>query len=151
MNRKRIKQCITMLKNAKNFDIQTFQDSANGGVCFNANSVEELHRCGNTACFAGYLAISDFFKKDGGEISYQAPLFGNRVGCEAVAVYLDIPSELACSLVYGDLDNDDDDFSSFYQRFWPLVEASDVIEKLEEILASDDSVVYCELVEESCL
>lgn len=52
MNLERLNYAIEIMRQAHNLDMTSWQD---GEV---AGSIEELHDCGNTACFAGYLAIS---------------------------------------------------------------------------------------------
>lgn len=68
MNIENIQYTIELLKSAENFDIAHFQ--LYGGNI--AHSVEELHTCGNTACIAGYVAVSPRWKELGGTVS----LFG---------------------------------------------------------------------------
>lgn len=63
MNKKRIKYAISVMEKAKNLDMNSWQTSYNL-----AATITELHTCGNTACFAGYLALSPLFKEVGGAV-----------------------------------------------------------------------------------
>src|SRR5690554_876557 len=37
------------------------------GITF-ATNLDEFHKCGNTACFAGTLALSPMFQREGGRV-----------------------------------------------------------------------------------
>lgn len=156
MNKERILSAIELMRNAQNLSMcfwqgdKVIKDEGRSNAITNiCPSIEELHSCGNTACFAGYLAISQPFKDAGGRVQKHtgAPIFyseGEGIDYEdadAVGVYLDIPYKTACSLVYGDLNRDPDcnryrTFSEFYQKPWANVEAVDVIAKLEGLLSA---------------
>lgn len=147
MNIERIKAAIEMMKQAKNLGMKAWQSVDDSLVM--ATSIEELHKCGNTACFAGYLAISDEFKEAGGCSGYSGqPMFKRDIGCDfqlsahgVVAEYFDISYQLAKALVYGELEPTagygrprPTAYSYFYQKGWDKVTAQDVIYKLELIL-----------------
>ncbi len=103
-----------------------------------ATSEEELHACGNKACFAGYVAISPEWKADGGSFAVRtgAPIITTNyahLNCsEAIAYWLGISSDLAAKLVGVQLQWEDN-YSLFYQKMWEEVEPADVIEKLLSI------------------
>ncbi len=127
MNEIRVKQCIEMMRNAKNVDMLTWQQG--GGVC---KTLEELHACGNPACFGGTLALDPHFIADGGRAGlYGIPLFKELGGKEAVALYLDISEELGSSLVHGDTCGG---VSYFYNKPFDKVDGNDVADKLQLIL-----------------
>lgn len=97
----------------------------------------ELHACGNTACFAGYVAISEEFQKAGGTacLSTGTPALGGSKGEEAIALWLGITYKEADSLVFGDpyrLDLDNA-YSDYYKKLWYEVTADDVLVKLYEL------------------
>lgn len=102
MNKQRVEQAIDMMRNAKNLDMSDWQIHA-AGTKRNVNSIEELHSCGNTACFAGYLAISPEFHAAGGSCGLNGtPVIDNGLAADdAVARYLDISPSLAHAIVYG--------------------------------------------------
>jgi len=129
MNPERIKSAITMMKRAipRYFDMTNWQNEPQGHIIQIAQTESELHACGNTACFAGHLALSPEFQKAGGSVcKIGAPMFnGDRYG-EAVAKYFDIPYELAKDLTLPGRD--------FYPVRFEDVKPEHVIEKLEMIL-----------------
>lgn len=140
MNKERVMAAIELMKRAENLNMCDYQMPA----MFESyvDSVEELHKCGNTACFAGYLAISEEFKKAGGGRSQviASPYYEGLYGSGAVALYLGISEELAESLVFGDLQEHQSHKyaeSAFYGTFWSNVKPADVIAKLEMILRGE--------------
>ena len=129
MNRERIQDAITMMKRAipRYFDMTNWQNKGNSYVPRIAQTESELHACGNTACFAGHLALSHEFQDAGGLVSETgAPIFNDLLEASAVAEYFDIPYELARDLT---LPNKD-----FYPVDFEDVKPEHVIEKLEMIL-----------------
>lgn len=93
-NIERINKCIDLMRRAKNLNMRYWQDyTMRQGP---EESVRDLHACGNTACFAGYLAISKFFQEEGGTVlSDGSPEWADYCGAEAVAMYLGISIVLA--------------------------------------------------------
>ena len=67
MNRENIEYTIELLRNAQNFNIEVFQHNRHGNTV--VTSIEELHTCGNTACIAGYVALSPRWKELGGIVN----------------------------------------------------------------------------------
>jgi hypothetical protein len=130
MNRERIQAAIAMMKRAiaRYFDMTTWQNKPHGRIIqIIAQTESELHGCGNTACFAGHLALSPEFQKAGGLVSKTgAPIFNGLLEASAVAEYFDIPYELARDLTLPDRD--------FYPVDFKDVKPEHVIEKLEMIL-----------------
>lgn len=128
MNRENIQKAIAIMKRAKHLDMRSYQ---NGGKT--ATTEEELHACGKTACFAGYIAISQEFQVDGGKvhIDYGYPILHGKEQEDAIAEWLGIPKDIAERLVFGGTNGS---YSMFYKKFWDSVTAQDVIEKLEELL-----------------
>jgi len=109
-NIERIDKCIDLMRRAKNLNMQYWQDMLSCKTRWQSKSVRELHACGNTACFAGYLAVSKFFQEDGGKIHVNgSPEWDDWDGEEAVAKYLDISFSLARGIVLGSGD--------FWERF----------------------------------
>ena len=129
MNRERIQAAIAMMKRAipRHFNMTVWQNEPQGHIIQIAQTESELHGCGNTACFAGHLALSPEFQKAGGSVSkIGAPVFNGVLYGEAVAEYFDIPYELAGDLTLPDRD--------FYPVDYEDVKPEHVIEKLEMIL-----------------
>ena len=132
MNNENIKYCIELMKDAHNLNMEYWQDPIEfTGIC---KSIDELHKCGNTACFAGYVAISEKFNNDGGRPSANgSPLYYKDVEYyvldDAIAEWLDIPRSLACSLtLYSE---------GFYPVPFSQVKPKHVIEKLQMILKGE--------------
>ena len=132
MNRKRIQAAIAMMKRAipRYFNMSNWQNERPGHIMQIAQTESELHGCGNTACFAGHLALSPEFKKAGGLLyGTGAPKFNNFSGSFAVAEYFDIPYELARDLTLPR--------RNFYPVCFEDVKPEHVIEKLEMILITN--------------
>ena len=129
MNCERIQAAIAMMKDVthRHFNMTNWQNKGNSYVPRIAQTESELHACGNTACFAGHLALSPEFQKAGGSVSkIGAPVFNGVRYAEAVAEYFDIPHELAGDLTLPNRD--------FYPVRFEDVKPEHVIEKLEMIL-----------------
>lgn len=109
MNVERIDQCIEMMRRANRLHMTYYQSNGkNVGEPYVriARTIEELHECGNAACFAGYLAISPEFRDAGGSVNCGyggAPLFNGQAAASAVSAYLEISVAAGRSLVYGRL------------------------------------------------
>lgn len=135
MNRENVKYCIELMQNATSFDICDWQSGFKL-----RDSIDALHSCGNTACFAGYIAISEKFKNDGGiQGTSGAPIIGINKGSNAVAYWLDIPERLAYSFTNGDtcmqkLNDSYFTYSDFYEKAWCDIKPQDVIKKLNQLL-----------------
>lgn len=122
MNRENIKYCIELMKRADKFSMRTYQT----GYPI-STSLDELHRRGQSACFAGYVAVSDKFKADGGFVKRRGvPCINEKEGAAAIAEWLDIPFKLADRLIYNR--------GSYYPISFEDVKPEHVIEKMEEIL-----------------
>lgn len=132
MNVENVKKAIQIMKRAGKVNMDTFQI----GTTF-ALTEQELHACGNSACFAGWVAVSPEFQADGGRVDRTMgyPLISSSFDIfaadEAISYWLDLDHGKAQSLVYGDLD---DGYSLFYNKPWTEVTAQDVIAKLEALL-----------------
>ena len=129
MNRERIQSAIAMMKRVTHryFDMTNWQNEPHGHIIQIAQTESKLHACGNTACFAGHLALSPEFQDAGGLVSrIGAPIFNGVRFVEAVAEYFDIPYKLAGDLTLSGQD--------FYPVDFEDVKPEHVIEKLEMIL-----------------
>lgn len=92
MNIERLNYAIEIMRQAQNLDMTSWQDGEVVG------SIVELHSCGNTACFAGYLAISPEW--DGEVTKSGQPYYPHSeervfslVGANAVNEFLGMSSE----------------------------------------------------------
>jgi hypothetical protein len=106
MNRTNIQATIDILKLAQNFDINDFQQAADPDERTKyVDTVEELHVCGNTACIAGYVGISQAWKDFGGTVSYGVPRLrkgGKEIDTEdALARYWGLPRVDVEAIIYG--------------------------------------------------
>jgi len=129
IDRERIQNAIAMMKRVthRHFDMANWQNEPHGHIIQIAQTESELHGCGNTACFAGHLALSPEFKDAGGLVSkIGAPIFNGVRFVEAVAEYFGITYELAADLTLPD--------RNFYPVDFEDVKPEHVIEKLEMIL-----------------
>jgi len=99
-----------------------------------AQSVRKLHMCGNTACFAGHVAISKEFKQDGGILTAcGAPTFCGFTGSGAIRLWLGISANEANNLVYGQPLDEPVHISPYYQKVWKEVDEEDVIAALRKL------------------
>ena len=107
-----------------------------------ATTEAELHACGNTACFAGYVALSPEWAAAGNTIStHGEPVLGGQAADESsayevIAEWLGISHALARGLVLGSRAWALNDVA-FYDVPFTEVKAEDVIDKLERILSGE--------------
>lgn len=137
MNIEHMNSAIAIMLRAKEHNsiyMDFWQRKKSGQVVFTES---ELHACGNTACFAGHVAISDEFQKAGGTVCrYNGrPILGTYHGEEALSLWLGITYEEADSLVQGDLSRTEEGkvYSDYYNKLWYDVTADDVLIKLYEL------------------
>jgi hypothetical protein len=136
-NREKMHQAIAIMQRAGKVEMSIFQDGRT-----HATTEEEIHKCGNKACFAGWVAVSPEFLKDGGRVSRPgSPIFKSSYGSDAISSWLSISEDLAECLVCGECDSlfwAEEDYPSFYAPVpFHKVQAVDVIRKLSEILVLD--------------
>lgn len=122
-----------------------------------ARTEEQFHACGNTACFAGHLAIAPEWIKDGGGCEYNGmPKFTVTKGDfvdyvlyaeHSVAHWLGIDVLIASNLIHhkGIHDN-----HPVYKTNWGRVKADHVIAALNELaeLGNDGFIAKYNLVAE---
>lgn len=107
MNRERIETAIRIMERVRvhELDMIAYQSPPKNSPpsMVWARTEQEMHACGNTACFAGWIAVSPEFWEDGGYVSEYsgAPVFRGCVGYQAIAEWLELPEETAESLVHG--------------------------------------------------
>lgn len=143
MNIENVKKAIAIMERAKVRDSvymcqwQTANEFAGYAIAVNE---DDLHACGNRACFAGHIAVSKEFQNDGGECKKGLPYFSDLNGAGAIALWLDIHPTIAESFVYGGVIvqvKTGEEFSYFYDKLWRGVNAQDVIDKLNLLLAGE--------------
>lgn len=104
MNIENVNKAIAVMKRVKKrgdaFYLGTWQ-----GLSMDEDALtneEELHSCGTSACFAGWVAVSPEFKEDGGGIDEDgSPTWlGSRFvsGTAAIGAWLDLGGEQAYDL-----------------------------------------------------
>lgn len=135
MNIDNIDKAIAVMQRARNLSMIKWQDRRNTTRII--ESEEELHACGNSACFAGYISVSHEFQLDGGGIDEinGAPKFRGRYGVSAIALWLDIPRSISELLVYGKpgVSCVHGEISEFYGKLFNHVVPQDIIQKLEQL------------------
>ena len=105
INLERLEQAIAIMKRAGTIDMGFWQGEAFEGC---ATTESELHSCGNSACFAGWVAVSPEFQETGGAhlSDSGAPIFDGYTGYYAIAEWLgaegDLPNEVLELLVTGE-------------------------------------------------
>lgn len=130
MNIERLKYFENVMRSFDQCDMRTFQHGEVSTV-----NLAEFHTCGNTACFAGRVAIDPKFHDDGGWVEDGIPFYKGFDFEDAIAEYLGISLELAVKLVYGDrVSYLDDCYSRFYEKNWNEVKGPDVADKLLAII-----------------
>lgn len=150
MNVENINFAIEVMKSAKNLQMETFQD-VNGDEI--ACTIDDLHRCGNTACFVGYLSLTDKYKEfvintytqdslkdikvdtDGTVIDYDDDTDFDNSSEYYLSRFLDIKEDTAHGLIYGN--RGFGDFCSFYDEDFSKVKPEHVIEKLNLVLEGE--------------
>lgn len=133
MNRANVTHAIRIMERAEALDMTSWISADEGEM---PGTIDLLHECGDTACFAGYIALSYEFQVADGyqncgngapEIARRGEVFS---GHKAVALWLDINQELSSSLcavsIYPTLD--------FYGVTKEYVTPRHVIEKLQGLL-----------------
>jgi hypothetical protein len=143
MNKENMLKAIAVMRRAaehKSINMQAWQSPKTGRVL--VKTEEELHSCGNKACFAGYLAVSPEWIADGVALTPAGcPIITPKIfGYTAIAEWLDIPLKDEENLVHGDCING---MSCYYRKNWAGVTATDVIEKLKELMIEYDRGVKC--------
>lgn len=104
----------------------------------------DLHKCGNTACFAGHIAVSAEFATSGGRSNeWGSPMIINtehhslETEDDAIAYWLDlydfsdVVDDFIYELIYGN--KRPDDYCDFYKKDFAHVTAKDVIKKLKKL------------------
>ena len=148
MNRTNIQATIDILKQAQNFSIFQFQNPKSGQL---ANTIEELHRCGNTACIAGYVALSQAWRDFGGYIHDGTPSLSaneeDHQALKSMMAFWGLPKHVTSAIIFGDgwndfLDNHgivglpfDDDDEPEELTGWYTLTKDDAISLFEQLLA----------------
>lgn len=143
MNEANVKVAIAIMERARGkVDMTCWQGSA-----VPAATEADLHACGNTACFAGWIAVSPEFHASGGfsDEDTGEPRVQNAEGfymggVYSIADWLGVDAGIAYSLVHGRCEPECEEnvlFSHFYNKPWVDVNADDVIAKLQLILAGE--------------
>lgn len=97
MNIENVNKAIDVMERVKargdNFDLSTWQGGFDGGVIARE---EDLHACGTSACFAGWVAVSPEFQADGGEVNFDGSPQYSVFRCEsAIREWLNLPHKEA--------------------------------------------------------
>lgn len=87
---------------------------------------DALHKCGNAACFAGYLSLSPEWREDMGERTPTRP--------RSLAEWFEIPVEATTLMIY-DYTPSKWKTHILYQTPWLKVKPQDVIDVLRRLLA----------------
>ena len=150
MNINNVKIAIAIMERAGKVDMRSWQSNSKG----NAHTDEKkLHKCGTTACFAGWVAVSPEWQEFGKISSDGAPELNNLDTIDnfrpayALSKWFELEEKIVNLFVYGDIISDleidceyngetvDGKFYSiFYDKQWSKVKAKDVIEKLNILL-----------------
>lgn len=166
MHTENILAAIAIMERAKaegnKLDMFNWQTTATGWNAYSQDRAvateQELHACGNKACFAGYVAISPEWRAIGGGVSscggaflhkqteYNPDNFTIRHEL-AIAAWFDVPERLVTPMVRGQLVEKDrvyedgrmavDTWSIAYDKWWSDVTHDDVIAKLLALLLED--------------
>jgi len=146
MNVANVDKAIAIMGRAVNLNMRFYQAKFHAGgsvsVLAALKTEEELHRCGTSACFGGYIAVSKEFQADGGFVSTDgspcivSSVSGRRLeGHEALAYWFVISETLAQMLVYGG--TDEFGRGRFYGKPLKDVLAEDVIRVLQQIKSGE--------------
>lgn len=107
MNIQNLKSTLAVLKRAQNLNMSTFQsvcvDPKRNEALLVASTEEELHQCGNSACIAGYMAVSKEWRDYGGLMEGDVPqLPTGESAHRAMAKFWGLSVADAESVVYGE-------------------------------------------------
>lgn len=155
MNIERLNQAISIMKRAGAVDMTNWQEET---FIRCATTEANLHTCGNTACFAGWVAVSPEFKAAGGRVGTSGcPYFDLCIGHNAINRWLEtrgFKAEVIELLVQGstlisdsavewlqskdisvdaEKHNPTSNYSYVYLNHWNKYKAPDVIRILEAL------------------
>lgn len=108
---------------------------------------KELHACGNTACFAGHMAVSPEWLEDPlNEMTVNGmpvrTIDGDKfLADEALADWFEVSYDTTESFVYA---NDVEGYNPVYNKEWSDVDAGDVIYALQ-LLRDMGEEKFCEM------
>jgi len=106
-----------------------YQTVANGAVI--ADTVDQLHACGNEACIAGFMALLPKFRADGGRMGACGEPYMS-LGRAALSEWLDIPQELALDIELGS-----QKMNSFVGREFCNWTSADAVRILDAVLSGE--------------
>lgn len=143
MNENNVRYAIEVMKSAKNLYMGDFQC----GDYAEVDTVEGLHACGNTACFIGYMCLTDVWKEffhglvEYGEVSdfsISGDVYyndGYNFKTEySLAKFLDISPNLADAFIYGSSAKHP---FMYYPIDFEDVKPEHVIARLEKVLSGE--------------
>lgn len=143
MNRENIQATIDILQRAQNFCVTSFQ----GDGYLLVKTEEELHACGNTACIAGYVALSSAWRNFGGTVDsiggspfIETPT-ADLYGSDAMAHFWGIDNGTAASIVYGDFWPDfvlNNDLGRVAPRYWGEMTKEQAVAMFEHFLKAGE-------------
>lgn len=114
MNIERLNQAISIMKRAGTIDMTSWQG---GDFAECATTEAELHSCGNSACFAGWIAVSPEFQAAGGCPDYDGSPSSSETAGEAVAAWLETDNVKAVNLlIYGEAWGADESFLKVLEK-----------------------------------
>lgn len=105
MNKENVQKAIDIMRRAGKVDMGEWQEGI-GPFCpyFDrriATTEAEAQECGTAACFAGWVALSPEFQKDGGKVAIDgAPVYQYVNGYKAIALWLEIECIEAAELCF---------------------------------------------------
>lgn len=129
---------LKVIKASHNLEMTSWQDTnwrcAKGSGLRAVCTIEDLHKCGNTACIGGYLAISPMFIANGGSRQFSgSAAFEGEEGSPAVAKYLGISPFVMGVVILG---RGVDDWGS-----WETPQAVQALELLYSHINSGDHLL----------
>lgn len=130
-------QIIAMMERAAEHDsiaMMQFQATRRSGVL--ARTEAELHKCGNSACLAGYIGVSPEWQEFGGTINVmgipvltQVPTLSAE---DALGAWLGVSSLCIDPMIFPHYQNGRNNHM-VYQKRWEDVTARDVIKVLRRV------------------
>lgn len=133
MNKEHVLAAIAVMKRAQRLDMTDFQEVLVDNPI--SSTIDELHACGNSACFSGYMAISGLPRTgqdpDTLSMTYGGtwdPFFAGAA--DHMAAYLGVSVEVAGGLLFGNIED-------FYPVELGQIEPQHVIDKLVAILCGE--------------
>lgn len=101
MNKQNVQKAIDIMRRVKERGDGLCMNEWSNKIEMHERSEQKYHDCGTAACLAGWIASSDEWRRDGGDVSVfggGAPSMQKMYGAESISNWLDITDSVANGL-----------------------------------------------------